>query len=181
MIQLWLIIVQEQDAPEAGLEAKSESDAPVPEVHEESRKPRVGRRAGLPTKADIDDHFPVYVTSIPLCGHCVAGQARLVPHRVQPSDRERLGVTVSADHAFLVAEEFEEGMQPTFVIYDDDDRMSLWAIGVQGKAATEPVAQYFVSILDQSGHQGGKLTVTSDQVSQQGGGGVCARGKESSH
>ena len=87
----------------------------------------------LPTKAEIDDHFPPHLNYRSWCELCVAYKARHEPHRVQPSDRERLGVTVRADHAFMVAESFEEGMQPTLVIYDDD-KMWCWAIGVQGKS-----------------------------------------------
>ena len=42
---------------------------------------------------------------------------------VQPSDRERLGVTVHMDYAFMMPEEKEETMQPTLVVYDDDIRL----------------------------------------------------------
>ena len=38
---------QEEDAPEDGQEVEGESDVRVPEAHEESRKPRVGRRLML--------------------------------------------------------------------------------------------------------------------------------------
>ena len=38
--------------------------------------------------------------------------------------RERLGVTWNADYAFMGAEEAEEGMQPTLVMYDDDSKVS---------------------------------------------------------
>ena len=40
----------------------------------------------------------------------------MAQHVVEPGDRERLGVTVMMDYDFLVAEEAEEGMQPTLVI-----------------------------------------------------------------
>ena len=80
----------------------------------------MGRRPVLPTKAEIDERFPLHLNDISWCEHCAACRARLAQHRVQPSDRERLGVTVSADHVFMVAEQIEEGMQPTLVLYDDD-------------------------------------------------------------
>ena len=39
-----------------------------------------------------------------------------------------MGVTVHMDYAFMTAEEAEETMQPTLVIYDDD-KMAFWALG----------------------------------------------------
>ena len=66
------------------------------------------------------------------------------------------------DYAFMVAEEIEEGMQPTLVIYDDD-KMSFWALGVEQKGVTEGIVKYVAGIMDQSGHQGQRLTVKSDQ------------------
>ena len=50
---------QEEDAPEDGQEVKGESDDPVPDAHEESRKPRAVRRPVLPTEAEINKHFPL--------------------------------------------------------------------------------------------------------------------------
>ena len=65
-------------------------------------------------------------------------------------------------YAFLGAEEAEEGMQPTLVIYDDDKR-SFWAIGVREKGVTEAIVKYVAGILDQSEYQGEKLTFKTDQ------------------
>ena len=134
----------------------------VPEPHVEVRKPRVGRRPLLPTKADIDEHFPLHLNFRSWCVHCRAGKSRLAQHVVEAGDRERLGVTVMMDYAFLGAEEAEEGMQPTLVIYDDDKR-SFWAIAVREKGVTEPIVKYVAGILDQSGYQGQKLTFKTDQ------------------
>ena len=69
-------------------------DIGEPESHEEVRHPRVARRPVLPTKAEIDEHFPLHLNFRSWCEHCVAGKARLAQHRVQPSDREKLGVAV---------------------------------------------------------------------------------------
>ena len=77
-------------------------------------------------------------------------------------DRERLAITWSADYALMVAEEEEEGMQPTLVMYDDD-KQSFWAIGVSQKGVTEPIVKYCVATMDQSGYQGEKLTFKTDQ------------------
>ena len=86
----------------------------------------------------------------------------MAQHVVQPSDRERLGITVHMDYAFMTAEEAEEEMQPTLVIFDDD-KESFWALGVEQKGVTEGIVKYVAGILDQSGYQGQKLTMKSDQ------------------
>ena len=126
------------------------------------RKPRIGRRPELPTKADIEEHFPLHLNYRSWCEHCVAGTARLAQHRVQPADRERLGITVSADYAFMVSEEIEEGMQPTLIMFDDD-KMACLALGVQQKGVTEAITKYVVDVLDQSGYRGVKITIKTDQ------------------
>ena len=55
------IRAKEEGAPEDGQDVKGRSDVPVPEVHEDSRGPRVGRRPVLPTKADFDEHFSLHL------------------------------------------------------------------------------------------------------------------------
>ena len=144
------------------IEKKDDEDIPVPDMHEEVRKPRVGRRPILPTKADLEEHYPLHLNYRSWCEHCVAGKARLAQHKVEPSDRERLGVTFSADYAFMGAEEAEEGMQATLVLYDDDKR-AFWAVGVAQKGPTEPIVKYIKDVLDQSGYEGEKITFKSDQ------------------
>ena len=66
-----------------------------PDVHggvgdEEVRKPRVGRRPILPTKAEVMEHFPLHLQYRSWRRHCRAGRGRLAPHIVEPPDRERL-------------------------------------------------------------------------------------------
>ena len=56
-------------------------------------------------KADIEEHFPLHLNFRPWCAQCVAGKARLAQHMVQPSDRERFGVTVHMDYTFTTPEE----------------------------------------------------------------------------
>jgi hypothetical protein len=92
----------------------------------------------------------------------MAGKSRIAQHIVQPSDRERLGVTVHMDYAFMVPEEAEKDMQPTLVIYDDDKK-TMWALAVEQKGVTEGIVRYLVGALDQSGYQGQKLTMKTDQ------------------
>ena len=108
-----------------------EHPVPVPEANDgdEQRRPRVSRRPMTPTKAEIDEHLPLHLNYRSWCKHCVAGRARLAQHATAEVGKEKLGITWSADYAFMVAEEAEEGMQPTLIMYDDD-KQSFWAIGV---------------------------------------------------
>ena len=59
----------------------------------------------------------------------------MTQHIVEASDRERLGVTVHMDYAFMTPEEKEEDMQPTLVIFDDD-KQSFWALGFEQEGVT---------------------------------------------
>ena len=126
------------------------------------RAPRVARRPVLPTKAEIAEHFPLHLNFRSWCEHCMAGKSRIAQHVVQPSDRERLGITVHMDYAFMVPEEAEVDMQPTLVIYDDDKK-AMWALAVEQKGVTEGIVRYLVGVLDQSGYQGQKVTIKTDQ------------------
>ena len=91
----------------------------------------------------------------------MAGKARLAQHMVQPSDRERPGVTVHMDYAFMVPEEAGIDLQPTLVVYDDDKK-AIWALAVEQEGVTEGIVKYLVGVLDQSGYQGQKLTTKTD-------------------
>ena len=97
---------------------------------EEVRKPRIGQRPILLTKAEVMEHFPLHLQSRIWCRHCRAGKGRLAPHIVEPSDRERLGITVSADYALMGSEEAEEEMQPSLLM-SDDHKGALWVAGVR--------------------------------------------------
>ena len=126
-----------EDNHEEGGEAEVDEQLAVPVAGEESelRKPRIGRRPLVPTKAGIEDHFLLHLTYRSWCRHCVSGKARLAQHIVvKEEDRERLGATWNADYAFTGSKEADEGMQPTLVMYDDDNK-SFWAMGVNQKAS----------------------------------------------
>ena len=77
------------------------------------RKPRVGRRPILPTKAEVEDHYLLHPHYRDWCSACRAGKGRLAPHFVEPPDMLQFGVTFSADYAFKWSEEVEEVMQPS--------------------------------------------------------------------
>ena len=113
----------------------------VGEDEGEMRKPRVGRRPALPTKAEIEEHFPLHLHYRSWCRHCRAGKARLAPHLVEPANREKLGVTFSADYAFMTPEEADEQMQPSLIMYDDS-KEAFWATWVRSKGVSEAVVKY---------------------------------------
>ena len=71
------------------LDEKKEGDVPGGVVEEEMRQPRVGRRPILPTKAEVDEHFPLHLQYRSWCWHCRAGKGRLAPHLVEPPEREK--------------------------------------------------------------------------------------------
>ena len=137
----------------------------MPEAGEfEVRKHKVGSRPLLPTKAEIEEHYPLHLHYRSWCSHCVAGKARSSQHKKPEESKERLGVTWNMDYAFMGGEynEDEEGMQPTLVLYDDD-KDSFWAVGIDRKGVTEAMVKYCVGTLEQSGYNGEKLTIKSDQ------------------
>ena len=74
---------------ENGGEAEAAGDEKSEEMKhedEEIRKPRVGVRPQQPTKAEIDDHYPLHLNYRSWCEHCRAGKARLAPHVREPAD-----------------------------------------------------------------------------------------------
>ena len=147
---------------EREVEAEAVETAEKEEGEGEVRKPRVGKRPLLPTKAELEEHYPLHLNYRSWCPHCRAGKARLAPHLCEPSDREKIGITVHSDYAFLGPAEEEEGMQPCLVVYDDD-KNAFWAIGIKSKAVTQSIVKYFKDLLDQSGYEGEKITMKSDQ------------------
>ena len=130
----------------------------------EVRRHKIGRQPVLPTKAEIEEHFPLHLQYRSWCPHCVAGKARSNQHATKDKDEERLGVTWNADYAFMGGEynEQEEGMQASLVMYDDD-KESFWAIGVNEKGATETMVKYGVGTIELSGYNGEKISFKSDQ------------------
>ena len=55
----------------------------------------------MPTKAEMEEHYPLHLHDRSWCLRCGAGKARLAPHLCEPSDREKIGITVQSDYAFL--------------------------------------------------------------------------------
>ena len=86
----------------------------------------------------------------------------MAPHLHKNADKEKLGITISCDYALMGSEEADENMQPSLVRFDDD-KEAFWAIGVKSKTVTEPLVKHFTNILGQSGYEGEKVTLKSDQ------------------
>ena len=128
----------------------------------EVTKQRVSRRPILPTKAEVAEQYPFHLQYRSWCDDCRAGRARVAPHICEPSDREKMGIFVHSDDAFMGSERADEEMQPRLVIYDDS-KDAFWAMGVRTKSVTEPLVRHFKGILDQSGYEGEKITMKSDQ------------------
>ena len=136
-----------------GDETEAEAEGRPVESQEKMRKPRVGARPVLPTRAVIAEHYPLHLNYRRWCEHFRAGKARLALHLREPIDHEKLGVTVSSDYAFMGSEEADEKMQPSLVILDDD-KEAFWAICTRTKTGTEHFAKDLKDILHQSGYEG---------------------------
>ena len=67
---------------------------PVPDGQEEVRQPKVGRRPMAPTKAEVEEHYPLHLNYRSWCEHCRAGKSRQDPHLVEPHDRSRSARTM---------------------------------------------------------------------------------------
>ena len=91
-----------EDAENPGAEdAETEEVSPPPEGDFEVRDHKIGRRPVLPTKAEIDRHYPLHLEYRSWCTHCVAGKARSTQHKKAEENKEKLGVTWNVDYAFM--------------------------------------------------------------------------------
>ena len=106
-----------------------------PEQGEIARAPRIASQPYVPTKAEIEAHFPLHAEYRSWCRFCVEGKGTSRQHRSGDKE-ESLGVTISIDYCFMVPEESEEGMDAILVGYDDK-KMGLWAMSVESKGPTE--------------------------------------------
>ena len=104
------------------VEGEAEDDAEivceVPEQEDGARAPRIAVQPYVPTKAEIEAHFPLHAEYRNWCRFCVEGKGTSRQHRSGDTG-ESLGVTISLDYCFMVPEESEEGMDAIIVGYDD--------------------------------------------------------------
>ena len=70
--------------------------------------------------------------------------------------------TLSMDYCFMTEEEKDEDICPTLIVYDDK-AMSIWALPVENKGPVDYVVKWFVGKLEESGYDGEKVAIKSDQ------------------
>ena len=98
---------ERQDPPHTEIPSEGgESEPPPPTAADdiEVRKHRIARKPTLPSKAEIEEHFPLHLQYRSWCKHCVAGKARSNQHVKKDEAAERLGITLNADYAFMGGE-----------------------------------------------------------------------------
>ena len=71
------------------------------------------------------------------CPHCVAGRSTSKQHRRQVIE-EPLGITITLDYAFKVAEEVEADTAAVLVAYEHKTK-AIWAIEVDAKGVDSGV------------------------------------------
>ena len=52
-----------------------------------------------PTKAKVEEHLPLYLNYRAWCEDCRTGRGRQAPNIIEPHDRDKFGITFSADYA----------------------------------------------------------------------------------
>ena len=126
------------------------------------RRPKIGRRPYTPTEAEVGEHNPLFVHYRTWCPHCVAGRSISRQHRRQAAYEESMGITLSVDYAFKIAEEADEKTAPILIAYEHKTG-SIWAIEVDHKGADAGTASdWIVDRLQAEGYGGVKVTLKSD-------------------
>ena len=129
---------------------------------EEARGLRIAGRPYTPTKAEIDAHFPLHAEYRSWCRFCVEGKAVSRPHYAKDPEEEQLGITISCDYCFWTPEEREEEMDALLVAYDSA-KCGLWVLPAECKGATESSVTWLHNKIENSGYNGVKITMKSDQ------------------
>ena len=129
---------------------------------DEIRAPKIAPRPYVPTKAEIDAHYPLHAEYRNWCKYCVEGKGVSRPHHAGDASEEPIGVTVSIDYCFMVPEESEEGMDAILIGYDNCKR-GLWAMSVESKGPTESLVEWLSGKIENSGYNGMAITLKSDQ------------------
>ena len=149
-------------ALEEGAAAEGEIKESVDE-DEETRRPRICRRPLAPTKEMVEEHNRTHAEYRDWCPDCRAGKSTGLHHRRGSPDEEKLGVTVSIDHAFRLKEEQEDDLIPILIAYDNTKK-SIWTLEVEEKGVgdTGVAVQWLVDKLDASGYHGIDISLKSD-------------------
>ena len=81
------------------------------------RQLRIGRSPHTSTKAEVEEHNLFHVHYRSWCPSCVAGRSTSKQHRRQVAYEEAMGITMSVDYVFKIAEEADEKTAPVLVAY----------------------------------------------------------------
>ena len=89
----------------------------------EFRAPKVANRPYMPTKAEIDAHYPLHAEYRSWCKYRVEGKGASRLRRTGYPTDETIGVTISIDYFFTTPEESEEGMDAMLAGYDEKKKI----------------------------------------------------------
>ena len=115
----------------------------------------------MPTKAEIDAHYPMHAEFRDWCRYCVEGKG-VSRHHEKGKEEEAIGITVSVDYCFWTPEEFEEEMDAILVGYDSET-MGLWTMAVDAKGPTPSSTEWLSNKIEEAGYNGVSITLKSDQ------------------
>ena len=96
--------------------------------------PRVARRPVAPTKAELEEHFPLHLEYREWCEHCVAGKGMSAQHRQHIGEKEELGFTIDVDYAFMTPEKEDDDMCPVVAAWDGA-HFGMWVMETDQKRA----------------------------------------------
>ena len=144
--------------------------AKVDEDTAEFRVPRKALRPYTPTKADIEEHFPLHLNYRSWCPHCVSGRGLSTQHRSVAGPVE--DVTWHMDYCFL-GDKAEDSMlddidgdqtgKLAILVTYDELKHAFWALQVERKGPAESVVKWCYDKLEDSGYGGTPVTIKSDQ------------------
>ena len=138
------------------------NDTEADDEEHRARTPKVARRPITPTKADLDEHLPLHAEYRDWCEHCVAGKGEAAQHRQHMGEKDELGPTIDVDYAFMKPEDTDEDMCPVVVAYDGP-QYGMWVMETDQKGPTDASVTFLNGKLEESGYDGVKITMKSDQ------------------
>ena len=106
----------------------------------------------MPTKAEIDAHYPMHAEFRDWCRRCAEGKG-VSRHHEKGKEEEAIGVTISADDRFLAPEEFDEEMDAILVGYHRE-KMRLWTMAVDAKGPTPSSTEWLSNTIEEAGYNG---------------------------
>ena len=132
------------------------------EPQEEVGAPMIARRPGVPTKVEINAHYPIHIELRDWCRYCVEGKGVSRHHEMGKEEEEAVGVTVCVDYCFWTPEEFEGEMDAILVGYERE-KMGLWTMVVEAKGPTPSSTEWLSGYIEEAGYNGVSITLKSDQ------------------